>query len=101
MEDVHRTDAASASKSQAGSLHLQSMALKTANKCFSALRSGVIFNTMHIFTLSAPKNEDTYEIAIPYEENNFEQQGFFNQSDQNFDGEYQNWYFKSYLYPAI
>lgn len=35
---------------------------------------------------SAPKSEDTYEITIPFEENNFEQQGFFNQSDQNFDG---------------
>uniref|UniRef100_A0A3B5MWV6 Uncharacterized protein n=1 Tax=Xiphophorus couchianus TaxID=32473 RepID=A0A3B5MWV6_9TELE len=34
----------------------------------------------------APKSEDTYEITIPFEENNFEQQGFFNQSDQNFDG---------------
>lgn len=47
-------------------------------------------NTWHIpppSPHSAPKNEDTYEIAIPYEENNFEQQGFYNQSDQNFDGE--------------
>lgn len=41
------------------------------------------------FPLSAPKNEDAYEIAIPYEESNFEQQGFFNQSDQNFEGESQ------------
>lgn len=56
MEDGNRTDAASTSKSHTGSLHLQT-----------------------------PKNEDAYEIAIPYEENNFEQQGFFNQSDQNFD----------------
>uniref|UniRef100_A0A8D3BPR8 Coiled-coil domain-containing protein 106-like n=1 Tax=Scophthalmus maximus TaxID=52904 RepID=A0A8D3BPR8_SCOMX len=56
MEDGNRTDAASTSKSHAGSLHLQT-----------------------------PKNEDAYEIAIPYEESNFEQQGFFNQSDQNFD----------------
>nr|XP_046256080.1 coiled-coil domain-containing protein 106-like [Scatophagus argus]XP_046256081.1 coiled-coil domain-containing protein 106-like [Scatophagus argus]XP_046256082.1 coiled-coil domain-containing protein 106-like [Scatophagus argus] len=56
MEDGNRTDAASTSKSHAGSLHLQT-----------------------------PKNEDAYEISIPYEENNFEQQGFFNQSDQNFD----------------
>lgn len=46
-------------------------------------------NALHIFSHSAPKNEDTYEIAIPYEENNFEQQGFFNQGDQNFDGELQ------------
>lgn len=37
--------------------------------------------------LAAPKNEDAYEISIPYEENSFEQQGFFNQPDQNFDGE--------------
>lgn len=37
---------------------------------------------------TAPKNEDAYEISIPYEENSFEQQGFFNQPDQNFDGEY-------------
>lgn len=50
------------------------------------------------FSCSAPKNEDAYEIAIPYEENNFEQQGFFNQSDQNFDGEYQKQYFKSHFY---
>uniref|UniRef100_A0A3Q3FKK6 Coiled-coil domain containing 106a n=1 Tax=Labrus bergylta TaxID=56723 RepID=A0A3Q3FKK6_9LABR len=56
MEDGNRTDAASTAKSHAGSLHLQT-----------------------------PKNEDTYEIAIPYEESNFEQQGFFNQSDQNFE----------------
>ncbi|XP_034465802.1 coiled-coil domain-containing protein 106a isoform X2 [Hippoglossus hippoglossus] len=56
MENGNRTDAASTSKSHAGSLHLQT-----------------------------PKNEDAYEIAIPYEESNFEQQGFFNQSDQNFD----------------
>ncbi|XP_047454514.1 coiled-coil domain-containing protein 106a isoform X1 [Mugil cephalus] len=56
MEDGNRNDAASTSKSHAGSLHLQT-----------------------------PKNEDAYEIAIPYEENNFEQQGFFNQTDQNFD----------------
>ncbi|XP_028985415.1 coiled-coil domain-containing protein 106a [Betta splendens] len=35
--------------------------------------------------LQTPKNEDTYEIAIPYEEGNFEQQGFFNQNDPNFD----------------
>lgn len=56
MEDGNRSDAASTSKSHAGSLHLQT-----------------------------PKNEDAYEIAIPYEESNFVQQGFFNQSDQNFD----------------
>ncbi|KAM6910083.1 coiled-coil domain-containing protein 106a [Xenentodon cancila] len=56
MEDGNRSDAASTSKSHGGSLHLQT-----------------------------PKNEDAYEIAIPYEESNFEQQGFFNQSDQNFE----------------
>ncbi|XP_047213829.1 coiled-coil domain-containing protein 106-like [Girardinichthys multiradiatus] len=56
MEDGNRNDAASTSKSHAGSLHLQT-----------------------------PKNEDTFEIGIPFEENNFEQQGFFSQSDQNFD----------------
>ncbi|XP_076010758.1 coiled-coil domain-containing protein 106a [Genypterus blacodes] len=57
MEDGNRTDAASTSKSQhAGSMHLQT-----------------------------PKNEDTYEISIPYEESNFEQQGFFSQTDQNFE----------------
>uniref|UniRef100_A0A3Q3JC27 Coiled-coil domain containing 106a n=1 Tax=Monopterus albus TaxID=43700 RepID=A0A3Q3JC27_MONAL len=63
MEDGNRTDAASTSKSHAGSLHLQT-----------------------------PKNEDAYEIAIPYEESSFEQQGFFSQSDQNFDGEFNNSY---------
>ncbi|XP_037532804.1 coiled-coil domain-containing protein 106a [Nematolebias whitei] len=56
MEDGNRSDAASTSKSHTGSLHLQT-----------------------------PKNEDAYEISIPYEENSFEQQGFFNQPDQNFD----------------
>lgn len=52
---------------------------------------------MGIFSYSAPKNEDTYEIAIPYEESNFEQQGFFNQSDQNFDGECPNQYLKIHI----
>uniref|UniRef100_A0A1A8HM80 Coiled-coil domain containing 106 n=1 Tax=Nothobranchius korthausae TaxID=1143690 RepID=A0A1A8HM80_9TELE len=56
MEDGNRSDVASTSKSHAGSLRLQT-----------------------------PKNEDTYEISVPYEESNFEQQGFFNQTDQNFD----------------
>ncbi|XP_061573003.1 coiled-coil domain-containing protein 106-like isoform X2 [Cololabis saira] len=56
MEDGNRSDAASTSKSHGGSLHLQT-----------------------------PKNEDAYEIAIPYEESSFEQQGFFNQNDQNFE----------------
>lgn len=38
---------------------------------------------------SAPKNEDAYEISIPFEDNNFEQQGgFYNQNDQNFDGQF-------------
>ncbi|XP_051999629.1 coiled-coil domain-containing protein 106a [Xyrauchen texanus] len=37
--------------------------------------------------LQTPKNEDAYEISIPFEDNNFEQQGgFYNQNDQNFDG---------------
>lgn len=44
-------------------------------------------NLWYILSHSAPKNEDAYEITIPYEENNFEQQTFYNQSDQNFDGE--------------
>ncbi|KAF7227096.1 coiled-coil domain-containing protein 106a isoform X2 [Nothobranchius furzeri] len=56
MEDGNRSDVASTSKSHAGSLRLQT-----------------------------PKNEDAYEISVPYEESNFEQQGFFNQTDQNFD----------------
>uniref|UniRef100_A0A1A8C620 Coiled-coil domain containing 106 n=1 Tax=Nothobranchius kadleci TaxID=1051664 RepID=A0A1A8C620_NOTKA len=56
MEDGNRSDVASTSKSHAGSLRLQT-----------------------------PKNEDAYEISVPYEETNFEQQGFFNQTDQNFD----------------
>uniref|UniRef100_A0A1A7Y1A1 Coiled-coil domain containing 106 n=1 Tax=Iconisemion striatum TaxID=60296 RepID=A0A1A7Y1A1_9TELE len=56
MEDGNRSDVASTSKSHAASLHLQT-----------------------------PKSEDAYEISIPYEESNFEQQGFFNQTDQNFD----------------
>ncbi|XP_016142955.1 coiled-coil domain-containing protein 106-like [Sinocyclocheilus grahami] len=37
--------------------------------------------------LQTPKNEDAYEISIPFEDNNFDQQGgFYNQNDQNFDG---------------
>ena len=51
------------------------------------LSQSQLLNTTSVF--SAPKNEDSYEITIPYEESNFEQQGFFNQSDQNFDGECQ------------
>lgn len=99
MEDGNRTDAASTSKSHAGSLHLQSNGLKTANKYdFLAFSSGIIINSVRIFSCSAPKNEDAYEIAIPYEENNFEQQGFFNQSDQNFEGECQNQCYKIHCY---
>ncbi|KAA0703000.1 Coiled-coil domain-containing protein 106 [Triplophysa tibetana] len=38
-------------------------------------------------TLQTPKNEDAYEISIPFEDNNFEQHGpFYNHNDQNFDG---------------
>nr|XP_055067268.1 coiled-coil domain-containing protein 106a isoform X2 [Misgurnus anguillicaudatus] len=37
--------------------------------------------------LQTPKNEDAYEISIPFEDNNFEHQGaFYNQNDQNFEG---------------
>lgn len=37
--------------------------------------------------LQTPKNEDAYEIAIPFEDNNFDQQGgFYNQNNQNFVG---------------
>ena len=86
MEDGTRGDVASTSKSHAGSHHLQSEYVKDANKCFSASMSGLPNDTMHVLSCLAPKNEDAYEIAIPYEENNFEQQGFFNQIDQNFDG---------------
>lgn len=43
------------------------------------------------------KNEDAYEIAIPYEENSFEQQGFFTQNDQNFDGK-SKYQFKNSLF---
>lgn len=64
--------------------------LKAANKldCFVVVSAKTAF-CLH----SAPKNEDTYEIAIPYEESNFEQQGFFNQSDPNFDGKCLSQYF--------
>lgn len=41
-----------------------------------------------LFSFKAPKNEDAYEISIPFEENNYEQQGgFYNQNDQNFDSQ--------------
>ncbi|CAL8290309.1 unnamed protein product [Merluccius merluccius] len=56
MEDGNRNDAASTTKNHTAPIQLQT-----------------------------PKNEDAYEIAIPYEESNFEQQGFFNQTDQNFE----------------
>ncbi|XP_062848321.1 coiled-coil domain-containing protein 106a [Trichomycterus rosablanca] len=36
--------------------------------------------------LQTPKNEDAYEISIPFEENNFDHQVFYNHTDQNFDG---------------
>lgn len=41
---------------------------------------------------SAPKNEDAYEIAIPFEEDNFiqQQQSFFSQNETNFEGKCQN-----------
>ncbi|KAI4877324.1 hypothetical protein NFI96_017308 [Prochilodus magdalenae] len=39
------------------------------------------------FPSKAPKNEDAYEISIPFEENNYEQQGgFYNQNEQSFEG---------------
>ncbi|XP_061771302.1 coiled-coil domain-containing protein 106a isoform X2 [Nerophis ophidion] len=38
--------------------------------------------TLHLQT---PKNEEIYEITIPLEENNFDQQGFFNQTEANFE----------------
>lgn len=38
---------------------------------------------------SAPKNEDAFEISIPFEDNNFDQQGgFYNQNEHNFDGQF-------------
>uniref|UniRef100_A0A8C1GCD3 Coiled-coil domain-containing protein 106-like n=1 Tax=Cyprinus carpio TaxID=7962 RepID=A0A8C1GCD3_CYPCA len=37
--------------------------------------------------LHTPKNEDAFEISIPFEDNNFDQQGgFYNQNEHNFDG---------------
>ncbi|XP_063054980.1 coiled-coil domain-containing protein 106a [Engraulis encrasicolus] len=37
--------------------------------------------------IHAPKNEDAYEISIPFEENNFEQPAsFYNQAEQSFEG---------------
>lgn len=85
MEDGNRTDAASTSKTQAASIHLQSTASTPANTsvCHPASDSDCFTKSC----LLGLKNEDAYEIAIPYEENSFEQQGFFTQSDQSFDGE--------------
>ncbi|XP_077455017.1 coiled-coil domain-containing protein 106a [Stigmatopora argus] len=57
MENGNRSDTASTSNNHSGSTHLQ-----------------------------IRKNEDSYEITIPLEESNFEQQGFFNQNPQNFEG---------------
>nr|XP_057912278.1 coiled-coil domain-containing protein 106a [Doryrhamphus excisus]XP_057912279.1 coiled-coil domain-containing protein 106a [Doryrhamphus excisus]XP_057912280.1 coiled-coil domain-containing protein 106a [Doryrhamphus excisus]XP_057912281.1 coiled-coil domain-containing protein 106a [Doryrhamphus excisus] len=56
MENGNRCEVASASKSNSASLHLQT-----------------------------PKNEEIYEITMPLEESSFEQQGFLQQSDANFD----------------
>lgn len=42
-----------------------------------------------MFPTAAPKNEDAYEISIPFEENNFEQSGsFYSQPEQSFEGGY-------------
>lgn len=96
MEDGNRSDAASTSKSHTGSLHLQSKTVKLIWLFHWFIvwfynRFDIIHSLLCIFfSCLAPKNEDTYEIAIPYEESNFEQQGFFNQTDQNFDGECQD-----------
>lgn len=81
MEDGNRTDAASTSKSHGGSIHLQSMASPLSFQI-----QLVNYNQLTECFVLGLKNEDTYEIAIPYEENSFEQQGFFTQNDQNFDG---------------
>ncbi|XP_054637294.1 coiled-coil domain-containing protein 106a isoform X2 [Dunckerocampus dactyliophorus] len=56
MENGNRCEVAGASKNNSGSLHLQT-----------------------------PKNEEIYEITMPLEESSFEQQGFLQQNDANFD----------------
>ncbi len=34
------------------------------------------------------KNEDGYEISIPFEDNSLDESGFYNQNDHTFDGTY-------------
>lgn len=88
-------DADSATRKHASSRELQSECTFVNVYCemmtwilVNFLEKSSILRVLNHLSL-APKNEDAYEISIPFEDNNFDQQGgFYNQNDQNFDGQF-------------